>query len=432
MKWFRLLGVVAAMWSISLPVPAQFNVFAWESFESGQLPATLMMRHDASPDNVQIVKYATISGIPGLFEGKAYEELSQYGLRFQTKPDKRFLSIMDHLTLDRQLLGAKGKALYQADIFIPADFKDFANVSVLAVVNQPEKKGALYQFYRFGILNVGKVFFSYANDTPQPLIYKQEDMESLKLERPGWHRFQIIFEGQSRIYCAVDGKITQFSPIEEPTLRFLNAGIFVAGTTESDLHCFVDNLSIQYTDQDVPLPDSPWLGAVTGTLLSSVAPPAETQQVTSVLPPPSPTGQVSAGPSQPSTPSPATVPSPGQGSFGTSAAPAAGLEWMTNPDEAWQRSVSMGKPLLVLFYAPRVRLFQDFQNLLQSNPQSQTFLSSFVLLQVDVNQLRGGTLAKQFNIFKVPTLVVLRNGAETSRYVMRNSSTWADIQASLK
>lgn len=407
------LGVILIF--LMSPAQAQFRVFSWESFESGQIPATLRMGHDSDETNLKVFDYSSMTQIPGMVTPQSQDELYRYGLQFNSVPKKRFLSVVDHLTLDRQLLGANGKALYQADFFLPADMSKMANTAVLAVVNQPEKGKNLYQFYRLGIMNTGKVYFSYAKDTPQPIQYLQEDIDSLKLERPGWHRFQIIFEGQSRIHCAVDGKFTKFSPIEEPNLRYLNAGIMVVGALEAESEsAVVDNLSIQYTNENVPLPDSPWLGAVTGSLLGG--------------------GPAVSRPGMGGPTATANTPRPGTsaaGSGATATAPSS-LSWMSNPDEAWEASRAQNKSLLILFYAPRVRTFDAFQKILADNPSSQGMLAKYTLLQVDVNQLRGGTLAQKFNIFKVPTVIVMENGVEVRRFTMRNNSTWADIEAVIK
>jgi hypothetical protein len=113
-----------------------------------------------------------------------------------------------------------------------------------------------------------------------PVLYVNQKMDTLKLKQPGWHRLQIIFEGKSRIICAIDGQVLGFSPIEEGTLKNLRAGIIV-------------------------------------------------------IPP-------------------------------------------ENSEESWKKSHAGKKPLLIFFYAPRVKIYQDIIPILETDSQALKLLSQYL------------------------------------------------------
>ena len=48
-------------------------------------------------------------------------ECGRFGLKIETTEEARFQSVVDSLVLDRNLLGQKGRALYQADIYFPKE-----------------------------------------------------------------------------------------------------------------------------------------------------------------------------------------------------------------------------------------------------------------------------------------------------------------------
>ena len=48
------------------------------------------------------------------------------------------------------------------------------------------------------------------------------------------------------------------SPVEEPSLRKLQVGLMLV-ESKNHYSCYADNLSIQWSPENVPLPDSPWI-----------------------------------------------------------------------------------------------------------------------------------------------------------------------------
>jgi hypothetical protein len=402
-------------------VPAQYRIFSWDSFETGQFPPTLMYLHEASPQTVTLFDYA-LPGIPPVFsQERSRRECGRFGLKMLTPSitgRDSVVSVLSHLRMDRGLLGDSGRALFQADFYLPEGEGYFPNSAVLAhAVSDPAQKW--FEMYRFGIRLNKFLYFSFSDKSAGGKIIKQDSIESFNLQRPGWHRLQIIFEGQSRIICAVNGKATSFSPIEEPSLTLLQPGIMIASPPEREAFCIIDNLSIQWTPEDVPIPDSPWLEANTPIPASDSALPWVHQPAATTLDPApdvrqTPTPAASAGQSTP-------APKPPE------------LVWLTSTDEAWAFSQTHQRPILVVFYAPRAKYWGIFQELLKTQPAVAELLSRFVLLKVDLNTLHGGAIAHRFQVFRVPCFQVLGNDGQTRMQMVMSSDTpWEAIAASLQ
>lgn len=391
-RWVFVLYILL-FFSIAGISQAQFQVYTWEDFEKGLFPENLKRSHDAREKNVNIFDYTALSALPGILEIPAKTECGRFGLKFETIGGDEFLKVVSNVTLDRKSLGASGKSLYQADIYLPQDTASFPyTVAILAELSDPANP-EIYSFYRLGVVKGERVFFSYTHKTYEPIIYLQTFFTDLKLKIPGWHRFQIIFEGQENIICSIDGRPTPFSPIKESTLDKLHAGIMCSSSSEMASpkgSCYVDNLSIQWTAENLALPDSPWT--------YSMAPEAKTEFINPL--------------------SPIMVQSQ--------------LNWLSSPEDAWQESVTKKQPLLALFYAPRVKAYQNLEQLINGNTSAQNLLKQFILLRIDVNQLRGGTLAQQFGVNKVPCLMVIApdQNVKTKEYY-RTESDWTAIAQNL-
>jgi len=373
---------------------AQFQVYTWENFEKGIFPDNLKRSNYAKDKNVNVYDYSLPPISPGILEAPAQTECGRYGLRFDTIGGDEILKVVSNVTLDRKSLGVSGKALYQADIFIPQDNATFPySVAVLAELSDPANP-EIYSFYRLGVIRGERLFFSYTHRTYEPIIYLQTFFSDLKLKIPGWHRFQIIFEGQENIICAIDGRATPFSPIKEATLDKLHGGIMCSSSSEITSpkgSCFVDNLSIQWTTENLALPDAPWIYSVEPESQSGFSNPLSPFMVQSQL------------------------------------------NWLSSPEDAWKECIAKKQSILVLFYTPRIKAFQNLEQFINGNADAQNLLRRFILLRIDVNQLRGGTLAQQFNINKVPCLMVIPpdQNVKTKEFY-RNESDWTAIAPNLQ
>ncbi len=377
--------LLAMLFLLSIPaaVPAQYTIHTWESFEQGRIPQNLFLGHDANDQSVRVLPLQGAGVPPRLTAGVAAVECGRGGLLFQPSDETPHLSLFSPVSLNRRQLGQNGRALYQADIYLPAPGQPVPNVSLVAH-GLASDGSTTYRFYRFGVLEGGeRVFFSFTDNEPQPTIYHSQLLAELGLERPGWARFQIIFIGQDQIFCAVNGEPTSFSPIAENTHQVLNAGLMVT-SPELGAPAIADNLSIQWTPRQAPLPESPWK-----TL-------------------------------------PADATSPNTTPFETGRE----VVWLTNPSEAWQRAASQRRPLLVNFTVPNISPTRYLNGLAPNTGEVHELLNRFVLLRIDANQLQGGTLAQRFDVVRTPTLLVLGpDGKEDRRVtVIPNQTTWPELE----
>jgi hypothetical protein len=386
----------------------QYQVFAWENFESGQFPGSLEMAFSADRSSVYVVPYNAPGMPPGILEGIAEVECGKFGLRFDATPDKRFLSVVNQSILDRRLLGTQGKALYQADFYFPPEGYDVPNCAVLATVKSVQGAETSWRNYRLGILDGNKVYFSYTDGLKkkgEPVMYKQQTLSEGTLQRPGWHRLQIIFDGQENILCSLDGKATSFSPVVEPTLVQLQAGLMVTVPEGATMTAIADNLSIQWTNEDLPLPDSPWAG---GASTASYATMYQGVQPT----------VAAAAPTAPGA---------------ASAADTGQINWLLSPTQGWEVAQAQGKPVLVLLYTPYARYYQELERIFSTDAEARRLVNQFVPVRVDANQLIGGTLAQQFGIFRVPTFLVMGlDSQEKGRVTFDANTPWATVAGQLQ
>lgn len=391
---FCLLLLLALLPILHVPLPAQYRVHSWESFETGGIPKELILGHSSGPDTVLPYAYNSPGTPPVMTSGIASLECATTGVLFKPNPKKLHLSIVSPTSLDRRQLGATGKALYQADVFLPAPGQPLPNTALLALVQDPNARGGSYKMYRFGFSEAPAaeaVYFAYANPdlnkTPgAPIVYKHQKLAGFNLKRPGWHRLQMIFVGQEEIFCAIDLQSTSFSPVREKSLSVLNAGIMVASTKGAN-SVIVDNVSIQWSFENVPLPDSPWLLPMAN----------------------------------------ADAPNENLMESGSS------VFWLTDPQKAWKLASAQKRPILAQFYAPRIPTYARLKEITPNDDETKALLNRFVLLKVDVNQLGGGTLAQKFGIVRVPTFMIMGpDGKEMKRVPFAGTqTTWGQLKAEL-
>ncbi|MBI1291779.1 hypothetical protein GC173_11130 [bacterium] len=376
-------AVAAALLLSHNTASAQFNLKSWENFESG-IPAGSIMLHNSNATNTRVVSYASL-GDPNLTTPEVQRECGAMGLQLQTNATQRFLCITVPVVLERARLGTTGRALFQADVYLPGKADIGHSAAVLAVGTdgrtQLKPNQSFWNLYRFGCIGGERAFFSYTNGSAAPKIYLHDKLSSLGPERSGWHRFQFIVEGQTGISCYVDGVLTSFSPIQENTLAFIQPGIMVTAPVDKPYSVLLDNLSIQWTmDPATPVPQSPWVTA------EEIA------------------GSVDR------------------------------VQWRADIPEALAEGRQTGKPTLALFYMPGNVTSQDlFNNVFQNSDEARQYLNSAVLTRVDVNQLRGSAVARQYSVARVPSLLVLGpDGKELGRVDIAQGERWKQIQPRLK
>lgn len=395
---------------ISQSAHAQYKLYWWTNFEDQKLPNGYVPYGQNFKDFIRISELNTAARIiPHIRDEQFIKETGQYSLCLISNP-KVIKEAVEYavglgvgVILDREKLGESGKALYQADFFMPAPPEALPNLAVLAT--EPTPPGSLWPsaMYRFGITKntQGKslVYFSRVDTSAAGAkVFKQDPDLVNKLPRPGWHRFAIIFEGQSKIRCYIDGHEPSFSPFNEPDLKKLHVGIMLAdkGYTYT---CYVDNLSIQWTAEDVPLPDSPYASSWNAQ---------------------------------------AATPSTGSPMFfqdymkdNKLKVDLGNLAWV-EPEEVWGKAAQTNKPALVYFYAPKVANTLNLNQIIETNSAAKSELSKYILTKIDVNQLQGNVYAEKYGIFKVPTIIMFSpQGAELKRALFLKTDTWDTFAAKL-
>ncbi len=425
--------VMSAFWAgmagIALAQDQAYQIHAWENFEKGQLSPTLRMGHNGIPELVTVFNYLSPDAPAGILDGPAQRECGRYGLRIATDEKHRFISLTDSTVLPRSALGTTGRALYQADVYLPVDGSYTYNYAVLAYCAPTAQEPSEWQFYRVGILYPGsigsQIYFSYTNKASSPVLYKSALLDTLNVQRPGWHRLQIIFEGADKIHWGVDGQEAPESPIIEPTLTRLQAGVMTTAFPNEPTVTYYDNLSIQWSPLDLPLPISPW---ATPPQLTA-QPTAEASAATAGQAAPAARTASSSGAAQTAAPGAASQnPAPGLAAAAAPAAASADLPWLNDTGKAWERCVKENRPILTLFSTPRANTCAWLDQALPQEPSSAELAKKFVLLRIDVNQLQGGTIARRLTVFKVPCFIVMGpDQREKDRVIVEPSMKLPDL-----
>ncbi|MBX7246122.1 MAG: hypothetical protein K1X53_11540 [Candidatus Sumerlaeaceae bacterium] len=399
-----VLGSALALFSPQT-VQAQYEVFQWGNFEDGKLPASSKLVRSDAANVMSVVELDKVPGMPPEFRSaEAAQETGKYALCIKARPapDQKF-SITGGLaigeTLNREKLGANGRSLYQMDFFIPTQGQtpDVAVLAMEAGSDPAAKTLNPTSFYRFGV-TAGRVYFSLLEPTTNTAtIYKVDKGLTDGIPRPGWHRFAIAFEGREKIRCFVDGREASFSPIMDSKLQSLSVGVLAAWKTVT-YDAYIDNLSIQSTTDEMVMPVSPY----------------------------------SAGWKFPEGPA-------SMRKSATASAPAApkmpGLNTLTSwvePEAAWARAKSENRPFLIYFGAQNVPAVEELNRLMETDSNAKSYLQRCSCSKVDMNQLRGGTIARQYAVFKAPTILVISPDAKSSRRAtFRKGDGWENVASQL-
>jgi len=374
---------------------AQYQLYRWANFEDGKIHKGSMTLGDFPHSSIKVIDFNQLRNMPREFHtGLAANETGRYGLWLKGDPNIWITGLADGVVLDRDKLGMTGRALYQADFFIPSDGLYLPSIAVLAMEPLSPGETTPRSFYRFGLSKNVFLYFSHVViDEETARIFKQDKAFISKIPRPGWHRFAIVFEGVSNIRCYIDGHEPDFSPVEESSLRKLQVGIMLA-ERDTTYDCFVDNLSIQWTPEDVPIPDSPfaytWGGGASppsGTFLTNIRPSMQT-----------------------------SIPA---------------IQWL-DAATAWERCKATQTPMLIYLYAPKIPATLKLNNMFDTNPAAQNFLKRYVLVRMNVNQYQGGHMAKKFGVFKVPTVIIMDTSQRIlGQGIFSNMDTWQSFSQKL-
>lgn len=388
---------------------AQYQVTDWASFEEGGFPKNGKLFGLEPSKFVSVIEYSKMPGMPPQFSNpKIAKEIGRYGMLLKGTGGKEdpanphLIGLTIGGIVDRDQLGANGRTIYQCDFFVPTVDRLPAIAVMASDATAVGPDGGPITFYRFGFHMKERLYFSfvtnysYGKNIKQEAVpvYQSDKSMFASIPKPGWHRMAVVFEGSSRIRCFVDGRETSFSPLEEPKLRKLAIGIM---HTSREGDSIIDNLSIQTTTDANVMPVSPYSDGWTIVAGSKDKASGQVSQVAPVA----------------------------------LAAPVHEDMWV-DQGVAWTTAQQQKKPLFICFYAPGVAACEEVNKILGTDPGATSLLKRCVCTRIDVNQLQGGLAARQYNVFKVPTLFLISPDAKTyKRTTFRKGSTWAQVAAEL-
>ena len=133
-------------------------------------------------------------------------------------------------TLYRSRIKSEGRALFEADFYIPAKEQKLPSIAILAMEPLEPGKTTPRSFYRFGFTKGTMLYFSFINPTNKnnPLFYYEKKMVGL-LKRPGWHRILHSFRGTGNHPALVDEK-NRFFPHQGKNPAESATGLLLADT----------------------------------------------------------------------------------------------------------------------------------------------------------------------------------------------------------
>lgn len=382
---------------------AQYEVKEWANFETGKLPPNIISIGGQFDQRLSVVRTDSVKDQGPEFNNP---EVGTHVLKLEARPNAADptsyqLGIAVGDVLDRSKLGPNGRALFQADFFIGQD--RLPSLAVLAMVPptnvQNNAVSAIVKsFYRFGFTKNKQLYYSQFQPGDKNASVFEFDKDLLaQLPRPGWHRLALVCEGPEVVRCYVDGRETAFSPLRDQSMTQIMVGLLLADSDDSYV-CYADNLSIQVSDDAPALPASPYDKG--WNIAAGPSTKARTAGVNTALP----TAKVTT---------------------------ALASEWLP-PVQAWAKARADKTGMLLYFYAPGVARVEKMNEVLASNPAAKAYMARHACARVDVNQLEGGSIAKKYGIFKVPTFLVISPDAKQYKKVAPGpNDTWDQIAAQL-
>jgi len=344
-----------------------------------------------NPERIQIV---SSQSIPEVFTNENERNaIGTYCLGFTSKfhaknTDKPIAS--DYVngislggTLYRSRIQREGRALFEADFYIPADPGKIPSLAILAMDPVLDASNSPKSFYRFGLTLNKRIYFSYITpeNTLNPPFFSDIEMPKI-LRRPGWHRFSILFEGQETIRLFVDGIEPSFSPVKDKSLQSLQLGILLADP-ENDYTAYADNMTIYWSEKALPIPESPFS-------FTEVAQTPQSQDV-----------QVE------------------------------GFAWKSL-QEGRDLFSQNPRPMVILFHSPGNPNSEKLIEIIKSTSQAQTYLSRFIPVLADVASPDVFSYAEKLKIFKTPTLLLMNyQGEPTRRVLFSPFDNWNTLQNKL-
>lgn len=383
-----MLFIFCAVMATSLM--ARYQTAYSQDFESGRLPMNTQIIGEF-PKRAKIVNL-NANLIPRIIQDTASRKTTKQGcLALQAialpksktapKPSEYVTGIAFKTALKRSLLGYRGKALLQADFYLPEEGRYLPSLGILAMEPYSQYKKSPERFYRFGITKNKQLYFSYVDTNKATADIFKLDKQMLKtLPRGCWHRFSLVFEGSNKIHCYIDNQEPSFSPIIDNSLKQLQVGLMLA-EPDKTYTCFVDNPTIQWSNQNDPLPLSPF----TYTWVSG------------------------------SNQTPTTI---------------------TQSRQSYQPRNTYGntqKPKLYFLYAPIVPSAKQLDRVMQTHAQAKQFLKNYEVIKLDVTKPVNQEFGRTFKVYRYPTFVICNpDGSVKTRAFYQQDTQWRDFEKLLR
>jgi len=371
MKYLRTFALFQLLLTgIAFP---NYEPYACQDFELGvtKIPESLRYGLNSSPLTTAIVDWDSDRFENIVPKDETRTALGSYGFELFPIQSDPYLSVIDQRAIDRQKIYTNGAALFQVDFFIP---QDTINAPTMALLANAANDDTEYRFYRFGI-DRDRVYFSFTNREAAPEIYLRQPLGELNLEKNQWHRFQMQFKGDGTIICAIDGKITSFSPINEDSLKILEPGIMVTyGRSGVDQPVYADNLGIWQTNNILSRPPAiPWMqGKEAETRVNNLY-----SNYWGI-------GQL--------------------------------VEWETTPSDAWKAASENDKPIFALFHSDNDSEKDLILEELRSDLAIGT-IQKHIPLRINVSDSSGEFIASRYGVEKFPTIAIFnQDGTISEQY----------------
>ena len=112
-------------------------------------------------------------------------------------------------------------------------------------------------------------------------------------------------------------------------------------------------------------------------------------------------------------------------------ATASAINWLS-PTQAWAQAQAKQQAMLLFFYSPKVAEAEKMNMLIEAGSDAKSLLSKYACSKVDVSQIDGDVIAKKYEIYKVPTLLLIQPDAKSFKKLMPSpSEPWQQIQVQL-
>lgn len=107
------------------------------------------------------------------------------------------------------------------------------------------------------------------------------------------------------------------------------------------------------------------------------------------------------------------------------------VKWLS-PTNAWADSQARKVAMLLVFHSPTVEQAATLNKMLDSQSNARDFLGKYACSRVDVSTVSGQAIARKYQVFRVPTLLLIAPDAKSyKRVTPAATDSWDEIQTEL-